>query len=107
MHRDVVKLTNSSWILRPDMLAGELGLAELRLINDFEAVAHAISKLPAENLQLLFGEDRPFPENGAVTIRSEEHTSELQSLMRISYAVSCLKKKTLAIKIKVSCQNND
>src|SRR3546814_1192020 len=28
------------------------------------------------------------------TIRSEEHTSELQSLMRIAYAVSCLKKKT-------------
>src|SRR3546814_7750962 len=27
-------------------------------------------------------------------IRSEEHTSELQSLMRISYAVLCLKKKT-------------
>src|SRR3546814_5413755 len=32
--------------------------------------------------------------NGNVTgIRSEEHTSELQSLMRISYAVFCLKKK--------------
>src|SRR3546814_5189265 len=30
---------------------------------------------------------------GAVTGRSEEHTSELQSLMRISYAVFCLKKK--------------
>src|SRR3546814_8683129 len=29
-----------------------------------------------------------------VKIRSEEHTSELQSLMRISYAVFCLKKKT-------------
>src|SRR3546814_4451187 len=29
-----------------------------------------------------------------VFIRSEEHTSELQSLMRISYAVFCLKKKT-------------
>src|SRR3546814_6658094 len=28
-----------------------------------------------------------------MTIRSEEHTSELQSLMRISYAVFCLKKK--------------
>src|SRR3546814_9800336 len=28
------------------------------------------------------------------TSRSEEHTSELQSLMRISYAVFCLKKKT-------------
>src|SRR3546814_3735952 len=30
----------------------------------------------------------------AATGRSEEHTSELQSLMRISYAVFCLKKKT-------------
>src|SRR3546814_5385190 len=30
--------------------------------------------------------------------RSEEHTSELQSLMRISYAVFCLKKKTTKIK---------
>src|SRR3546814_6794376 len=29
----------------------------------------------------------------ALTARSEEHTSELQSLMRISYAVFCLKKK--------------
>src|SRR3546814_4503225 len=29
-----------------------------------------------------------------VAFRSEEHTSELQSLMRISYAVFCLKKKT-------------
>src|SRR3546814_4042412 len=32
----------------------------------------------------------PFVQDGA---RSEEHTSELQSLMRISYAVFCLKKK--------------
>src|SRR3546814_3550867 len=29
-----------------------------------------------------------------LVVRSEEHTSELQSLMRISYAVFCLKKKT-------------
>src|SRR3546814_2960886 len=33
----------------------------------------------------------------AATLRSEEHTSELQSLMRISYAVFCLKKKTRTI----------
>src|SRR3546814_8248952 len=33
------------------------------------------------------------PRRGA-SIRSEEHTSELQSLMRHSYAVFCLKKKT-------------
>src|SRR3546814_1730610 len=32
--------------------------------------------------------------------RSEEHTSELQSLMRISYAVFCLKKKTTTLRIR-------
>src|SRR3546814_2630939 len=37
-----------------------------------------------------------FPAAGtASSPRSEEHTSELQSLMRISYAVFCLKKKTM------------
>src|SRR3546814_7637649 len=36
-------------------------------------------------------------------IRSEEHTSELQSLMRISYAVFCLKKK----KTQISTQQNN
>src|SRR3546814_5027511 len=38
----------------------------------------------------------PFGDEGAANhmrLRSEEHTSELQSLMRISYAVFCLKKK--------------
>src|SRR3546814_10271736 len=35
------------------------------------------------------------------TGRSEEHTSELQSLMRISYAVFCLKKKKNHIKNKI------
>src|SRR3546814_10117501 len=36
------------------------------------------------------------------TMRSEEHTSELQSLMRISYAVFCLKKKTTNLHIMLS-----
>src|SRR3546814_1973577 len=44
-----------------------------------------------------------FSTGGPITVgygseRSEEHTSELQSLMRISYAVFCLKKKTNDIK---------
>src|SRR3546814_8571649 len=45
----------------------------------------AVTILP-QGLAGLFGPDHPFR-------RSEEHTSELQSLMRISYAVFCLKKK--------------
>src|SRR3546814_5579940 len=38
----------------------------------------------------------------ALTSRSEEHTSELQSLMRRSYAVFCLKKKTNTTRDKSS-----
>src|SRR3546814_9750469 len=41
-------------------------------------------------LCLLVGADE---EETPIGVRSEEHTSELQSLMRISYAVFCLKKK--------------
>src|SRR3546814_1481838 len=38
--------------------------------------------------------------------RSEEHTSELQSLMRISYAVFCLKKKTYTTNQQLITRNN-
>src|SRR3546814_1634385 len=38
--------------------------------------------------------------------RSEEHTSELQSLMRISYAVFCLKKKTTHATKRTSLHNH-
>src|SRR3546814_1823695 len=37
-------------------------------------------------------------------LRSEEHTSELQSLMRISYAVFCLKKKNQTKPVSTLCQ---
>src|SRR3546814_2643215 len=40
--------------------------------------------------------DRSWPDARVIPMpRSEEHTSELQSLMRISYAVFCLKKKNI------------
>src|SRR3546814_5732712 len=44
----------------------------------------------AEEAVRIVGQMSTAPSSGA---RSEEHTSELQSLMRISYAVFCLKKK--------------
>src|SRR3546814_1897243 len=59
--------------------------------------AAAISNGPATGQQLhrfrstIFDANMICPEPAS---RSEEHTSELQSLMRISYAVFCLKKKT-------------
>src|SRR3546814_2195507 len=39
--------------------------------------------------------DEPPDDARCPHLRSEEHTSELQSLMRITYAVFCLKKKTI------------
>src|SRR3546814_3852998 len=51
-----------------------------------------------------FGQDAALgdrQDEGLVGGRSEEHTSELQSLMRLSYAVFCLKKKTIARTINI------
>src|SRR3546814_5557698 len=42
---------------------------------------------------------------GPELARSEEHTSELQSLMRISYAVFCLKKKTTDITARINTRD--
>src|SRR3546814_6764275 len=41
----------------------------------------------------LIAEHLDLPVERVAAVRSEEHTSELQSLMRLSYAVFCLKKK--------------
>src|SRR3546814_1406885 len=56
---------------------------------------HAADAIHPDGASLHAG-DRPRPaaaSDGFIGLRSEEHTSELQSLMRISYAVFCLKKK--------------
>src|SRR3546814_2502300 len=50
--------------------------------SDVDASGRALSDIDEVALRGLYG-----------PVRSEEHTSELQSLMRISYAVFCLKKK--------------
>src|SRR3546814_4906064 len=52
----------------------------------------------ARSATLDLGGDRVHRAVGCRGTRSEEHTSELQSLMRISYAVFCLKKKKITNK---------
>src|SRR3546814_5177911 len=61
--------------------------------RDIGAARGRIDGLAARGRSALAGRSRPGPV-AARPDRSEEHTSELQSLMRISYAVFCLKKKT-------------
>src|SRR3546814_1903230 len=66
--------------------AGQDPVVEGTLVFEFER-ADAVR----DAFQRVF--DRMRPAIHGVDARSEEHTSELQSLMRISYAVFCLKKK--------------
>src|SRR3546814_1758744 len=64
---------------RPLLVGREQGLETLQCLCK---LADFITAVSARNFDM------------QIAIRSEEHTSELQSLMRISYAVFCLKKKT-------------
>src|SRR3546814_6014353 len=73
--------------VRGDPLAQRLFVPETFRLEDKDAIAGrqdaelAIARSEPDRIMILIGE------------RSEEHTSELQSLMRISYAVFCLKNK--------------
>src|SRR3546814_2832276 len=80
--------------------------SDLRVLGavDLERVALGILKRDILEREIVAGDEQPLGarsllrerQHGLVhprALRSEEHTSELQSLMRISYAVFCLKKK--------------
>src|SRR3546814_6707142 len=78
----------------------------MRIVRDLTVLDAEIERARSEG-QRYFGDGRLYVERyienprhievqvlGDGQGRSEEHTSELQALMRISYAVFCLKKKT-------------
>src|SRR3546814_6338710 len=94
--------------IHPDEpLANALALMEQHKISGIPVVERRSKKLvgvltnrdvrfaenPAEPVSALMTRERLITVKEGVSKRSEEHTSELQSLMRISYAVFCLKKK--------------
>src|SRR3546814_1164799 len=78
------------WSQGPAMLMA-LNIAEAAGIAQMEPGSAPYLHTVAESIKLAFDDRNAYfgdPD------RSEEHTSELQSLMRISYAVFCLKKHT-------------
>lgn len=64
----VLRLTNNPWVIDPARLAGELGLDDVLLINDFGAVGHAIDALDATNFSHVTGPRLNLPATGVVTI---------------------------------------
>src|SRR3546814_7308634 len=92
-HVDIVDILSAP---RHDDHPGDGGLAAIVL--DDPAVLREIDGRIRQDLltDALVAHERDDPEQPSLLprlARSEEHTSELQSLMRISYAVFCLKKK--------------
>src|SRR3546814_8097922 len=82
-----MEIAHGTW---EGLLAAEIRARDPDRLVAWRDAPHEVLMPEGESLQHVF--DRAWP-----ALRSEEHTSELQSLMRISYAVFCLKKKTQMI----------
>src|SRR3546814_10477635 len=74
-------------------LASHLGQSAPHLCFDRIQFSNASENMQGLGAALLLGNIVELASNMGPASRSEEHTSELQSLMRISYAGFCLKKK--------------
>src|SRR3546814_3007020 len=79
------------------VLCGAVGMQQLQASVDARLVYRAgqiqIGGVATRQYGALSGKQAGVDRGDFMEKRSEEHTSELQSLMRISYAVFCLKKK--------------
>ncbi len=65
---DVLQLTNNPWIIRPALIGEKLGVDAHVLVNDFEAVGHAVAQVDADALLHLCGPDVPLPARGITSI---------------------------------------
>lgn len=63
-----ITLANNPWVIRPGHAAERMGLESVRFINDFAAVAHAVSVCPAEQFEAVCGPRAPLPANGPVSV---------------------------------------
>lgn len=65
---ETIHFTNNPWVIRPASLGEELGVDRFVLVNDFEAVGHAVAQADASNFTRLGGPDIPLPDTGTVSI---------------------------------------
>jgi glucokinase len=64
---DVLKMTNSPWIIRPALIAERLGLDSFALVNDFGAIGHAVAQLGDDAFVHICGPTE-VPADGVTTI---------------------------------------
>jgi glucokinase len=65
---EVLKLTNSPWVLRPALIPSALEVDDYVIVNDFGAVAYAVSQVGEEDLRHLCGPDEPLGSDGTISI---------------------------------------
>jgi glucokinase len=65
---DLIQFTNNPWIIRPPRIEEKLGVVRHVVINDFEAVAHAAARAPADQFLHLAGPDEPIPATGTISV---------------------------------------
>src|SRR3546814_1069240 len=117
---DIVSPGLDADILRPapTHLEGLAGAIGRRIAQFLARRIHSIIDCELERLALdaSFGDQSGLNALVDSLVRSEEHTSELQSLMRISYGVCCLKKTnnstcrintTVRCSLHTDCENNE
>src|SRR3546814_7629393 len=96
---DCVKLGPAAGVRRQIARDANHGVAvngpEFGVRNQRLAIIHQTRPRDRPTLEHAFGNAIAAMIGQGICPRSEEHTSELQSLMRISYAAFCLKKKTI------------
>lgn len=68
VNEDEIRFTNSHWVIKPAELADELGVDSHVLINDFEAVGHAVARAKPEYFVHLAGPDEALPDHGVTSI---------------------------------------
>jgi glucokinase len=66
--RDVLKLTNSPWVIKPAEIEERLGVSRYTIVNDFGAVGHAVARLESRHFRDLCGPLGPLPEAGVISI---------------------------------------
>lgn len=64
----ILTFMNCDWRIERTNLAADLGLDRLILLNDFGAVANAVSVLGPDALEPIMGPDAPLPEDGVTTV---------------------------------------
>ncbi|WP_305098066.1 glucokinase [Croceibacterium aestuarii] len=65
---EVIRFTNNPWIIRPAQIEAKLGATRYTLVNDFEAVAHAVARADASEFLHLAGPDEPFAPKGTISV---------------------------------------